>query len=55
MVPDLTGDPDQELTHDFTAERPMGNSDGGRTPIVLAGLMALLAGIAFIRMMQQRA
>jgi hypothetical protein len=55
LVPDLTGDPDQELTHDFTAAQPAGDSEGGRTPIVLGGLMALLGGIAFIRMMQQRA
>lgn len=54
LIPDLTGDPDQELTHDFTAEQPSGDSDGDRTPIVLGALMALLAGIAFIRRMQQR-
>ena len=28
LVPDLTGDPDQELTHDFTeAEQPTGDSE----------------------------
>jgi hypothetical protein len=54
LIPDLTGDPDQELTHDFSVT-PTGDSEGGRTPIVVGGLMALLAGIAFIRMMQKRA
>ena len=55
LIPDLTGDPDQELTHDFSAESSAADSDGGRAPIIAGGLMALLAGIAWIRMLRKRA
>ena len=55
LVPDLTGDPDQELTHDFTATSASDDSGDDRIPFVLGGLLALVAGIAFVRMMQRRA
>jgi hypothetical protein len=54
LIPDLTGDPDQELTRDFTSA-PKDSSDGDRGPLVAGALLALLAGLAFIRMMQKRA
>ncbi len=56
LVPDLTGDPDQELTHDFGADAAAADTDTGsdRLPVVLGGLLALLAGLAFVRMMHQR-
>lgn len=54
LIPDLTGDPDQELTRDFgAASEDTSGSDRG--PLVAGGLMALLAGLAFIRMMRRRA
>lgn len=54
LVPDLTGDPDQELTHDFAA---VPAADGGpdRAPVVAGGILALLAGLAFVRMLRHRA
>ena len=56
LIPDLTGDPDQELTRDFTAEAPEADSGSGdRLRKVAGGLMVLLAGLAFIRMMHKRA
>jgi hypothetical protein len=55
LIPDLTGDPNQELTHDFAADQSTDDSKGSRAPIIAGGLMALLAGLAFIRMMQKRA
>jgi hypothetical protein len=54
LVPDLTGDPDQELTKDFT-EVSTSEDGPGRLPYVLGGLVALLAGAAFVRMMRKRA
>jgi len=56
LVPDLTGHPDQELTHDFTAS-PAQRDDSGRAPLpwVAGGLVALLGGVASVRMMQKRA
>ena len=55
LVPDLTGDPDQELTHDFSAT-PAASEDGSsRVPLIAGAVLALLAGLAFIRMMQKRA
>jgi hypothetical protein len=54
LIPDLTGDPDQELTRDF-ASASEDTSGGDRGPLVAGGVMALLAGLAFIRMMQKRA
>lgn len=53
LIPDLTGDPDQELTKDFT-EASTSEEGPGRLPYALGGLVALIAGIAFVRMMQQR-
>ena len=55
LIPDLTGDPDQELTHDFTAAPEESSGGGNRVPLVAGGLMALLTGLAFIRMMRKRA
>jgi hypothetical protein len=56
LVPDLTGDPDQELTHDFGANAAAAETGGGdRRPVVLGGVLALLAGLAFVRMMHRRA
>lgn len=54
LIPDLTGDPDQELTHDFAAAPAV---DGGRdrAPVVAGGVLALLAGLAFVRMLRHRA
>ncbi|MDR7254671.1 hypothetical protein J2X46_003669 [Nocardioides sp. BE266] len=54
LIPDLTGDPDQELTHDFSATSPA-DEDPDRLPYALGGLAALAAGLAFVRMMQKRA
>ncbi|MBS2939884.1 hypothetical protein KDN32_19255 [Nocardioides sp. J2M5] len=54
LVPDLTGDPDQELTHDFAAA-PAADGGPGRGPVVAGGVLALLAGLAFVRMMRRRA
>jgi len=53
LVPDLTGDPDQELTHDFAAT--VADDDRSRVPYVLGGLVALLAGLALVRMVQKQA
>lgn len=55
LVPDLTGDADQELTHDFDEVVPAAEAGPDRLPYVLGGLMALLAGVAFVRMVQQQA
>ena len=54
LIPDLTGDPSQELTHDFGVEA---SSDQGRgeLPYALGGLMSLLAGLAYIRMLRHQA
>jgi hypothetical protein len=55
LVPDLTGDPDQELTHDFSASAAAPDDGPGALPYALGGLAALAAGLAFVRMMQKRA
>jgi hypothetical protein len=55
LVPDLTGEPGQELSHDFTASTAAPDNRSGALPYALGGVMALLAGIAFIRMRQKRA
>lgn len=61
LVPDLTGDPDQELTHDFTAEaeQPRGDTTGVVSFLVSAGFFVLLgvgiAVVALIRMVRSRA
>ena len=44
-----------ELTHDFTATSASDDAGDDRIPFVLGGLLALVAGIAFVRMMQRRA
>jgi hypothetical protein len=54
LVPDLSGDPDQELTHDFSADPPA-DASSDRLPIVLGGVLVLLAGLAFVRMMRKQA
>jgi len=55
LVPDLTGDPDQQLTRDFAQEQPMGDSSGMVARVIMSGLLILLVGVAFIRMMVKRA
>jgi hypothetical protein len=55
LVPHLTGEPGQELSHDFTASTAPPDNRSGALPYALGGVMALLAGIAFIRMRQKRA
>lgn len=55
LVPDLTGEADQELTRDFDEVSPAVDAGTDRLPYVLGGLMALLAGVAVVRMMQQQA
>lgn len=55
LVPDLTGDADEELTHDFDEAAPTADAAPDRLPYALGGLMALLAGVAFVRMVQQQA
>ena len=55
LIPELTGDPDQELTRDFSAASAAADEDRDRAPLLAGALMALLAGLAFIRMMQKRA
>ena len=54
LIPDLTGEPGQELTHNFAASTA--SPDGpSALPYALGGLTALLAGLAFTRIMQRRA
>ena len=53
LVPDLDGTSAQLLTHDFDA--PASDDLPGAVPYVLGGLMALLAGLAFVRMLRARA
>lgn len=48
LIPDLSGDPDQKLTHDFTEAPSMGDSEGGRALYVAGGLVALMAGIVLL-------
>lgn len=55
LVPDLTVEADQDLTHDFDAAAPAADAGPDRLPYVLGGLMALLAGVAFMRMVQKQA
>lgn len=54
LVPDLDGTSAQVLTHDFGDTT---DPDAGRGPVpyVLGALMALLSGLAFVRMMIKRA
>lgn len=54
LIPDLTGDPDQELTRDFSAAAPADDGPGA-LPYALGALAALVAGLAFVRMMQKQA
>ena len=54
LIPDLDGTSSQELTHDFG--EVSGDDEGrGALPSALGGLMALLAGLAYIRMLQKQA
>ncbi|GAA5113510.1 hypothetical protein GCM10023339_18000 [Alloalcanivorax gelatiniphagus] len=55
LVPDLDGSADQELTHDFGRAAEAESAGPDRLPYVLGGLMALLTGVAFVRMVQQQA
>ena len=54
LVPDLTGDPDQELTHDFT-EEPADDEGWASLAEILAGVLAVLVGLVFIATMGRRA
>lgn len=54
LVPDLTGDPDQELTHDFEEAATTSDDGPGALPYALGALAALLAGLAFVRMVQKQ-
>ncbi len=55
LIPDLTGDPDQELTHDFTAEQSMGDSSGAARVLVSAGFFVLLGAVAVVGLIRRRA
>lgn len=48
LIPDLNGDPDQELTHDFAEAPSMGDAEGGRALYVAGGLVALVTGIVLV-------
>lgn len=52
LVPDLDGTSSQLLTHDFDADRSGPWRE--RAPYALGGLLALLAGLAFIRVRRAR-
>ena len=54
LVPDLDGTSSQELTHDFGSS-PAGDPGRGALPYVLGALLALLSGLAFIRMLRAQA
>ena len=54
LVPDLDGTSSQVLTHDF-GDATAPDSGRGPVPYVLGALMALLSGLAFVRMMIKRA
>ncbi|MFC7359142.1 TolB family protein [Nocardioides astragali] len=54
LIPDLDGTSSQQLTHDFGSES--GAEEGqGELPYVLGGLVTLLAGLAYIRMLHKQA
>ena len=55
LVPDLTGDPDQALTHDFTEQPATGDARGLWPTYVAGGLVILVGGIAFTRIVRKRA
>lgn len=55
LIPDLDGTSTQQLTHDFGEPEVPGDSPWrDRLPAILGGLAALLAGLAFIRMLQRQ-
>lgn len=55
LVPDLTGDPDQQLTRDFTAAPPTGDRSGAVGYLVSAGFIVLLGAVALLRWLPKRA
>jgi hypothetical protein len=49
LVPDLTGDPGQELTHDFTADSPPGERDiSWLIGLGVAAAIAVLLGLRWL-------
>ncbi len=54
LIPDLTGDPDQELTHDFSAG-PAGEPGWVSWAYGAASVLAVVLGLAFIGSMGRRA
>lgn len=55
LIPDLDGTSSQVLTHDFGQDTDGGSPWRDRLPGALGGLMALLAGLAYIRMLHKQA
>ncbi len=53
LVPDLDGTSSQRFTRDF-GEPEWPGEDPDRLPLVLGGLMALLAGLAYLRMLRHQ-
>ncbi len=53
LIPDLTGDPDQELTHDFAAE-PADEPGSARWVYGAAGVLAVLSGLVFLAVTGRR-
>lgn len=55
LIPDLDGTSSQVLTHDFGEPEVPGDSPRrDRLPAILGGLAALLAGLAYIRMLRHQ-
>lgn len=55
LIPDLDGTSSQPLTHDFGEPEVPGDSPRrDRLPAILGGLAALLAGLAYIRMLRRQ-
>ena len=54
LIPDLDGTSSQQLTRDFPAPDWDASPWRDRVPYALSGLMALLAGLAFVRMLRHK-
>lgn len=55
LIPDLDGTSTQQLTHDFGEHDWPGDSPWrDRVPAILGGLLALLTGLAYIRMLRHQ-